>query len=115
MHGWRIGMALAFALLALACGGAPRPNDQLAAAEAAMRAAEELKVQRDPQAELHMRLADEQTAKARKLIEDGEYEQAAGLLARARADAELAIALSKQASAEQERNAIQNSASPMNT
>lgn len=94
----------AFALVALGCGGAPRPTDSLAAAESSVRAAKELNAQRDPKAELHLRLAEEEAAHARKLIEDGDNEEAARVLARSHSDAELAIALSKEAAAEQARN-----------
>jgi hypothetical protein len=103
------GVAVAFGLVAFGCAGAPRPTDQLASAEASMRAAQELKAQQEPKAELHMKLAQEQIAKAHKLLDDGDNEEAARVLTRARADAELAIALSKQAQAEREQDAVTKS------
>lgn len=102
------GLALAITLAAPACAGAPSPADQLASAEASMRAAKELKAERNPQAELHLQLASEQVKHARQLMKDGDNEESARLLKRARADADLAIALSKEAKAEQECDAMSN-------
>ena len=95
---------LAAAGLAAACGGAPRPNpnNQLVEAQAALRAADELGADEVPQAELHTKLAEEQIELAEKSMEDGENERASRLLARARADAELAVALAKRADVSKE-------------
>lgn len=67
-----------------------------------MRAARELGAQAVPRAQLHLRLAQEQVTQARKLAEDGENERAAMLLDRARADAELALALSREDSSQRD-------------
>jgi hypothetical protein len=67
-----------------------------------MRAARELGAQAVPRAQLHLRLAQEQVTQARKLAEDGENERAASLLNRARADAELALALSREATSQRD-------------
>ncbi|WP_437720994.1 DUF4398 domain-containing protein [Sorangium sp. So ce861] len=87
------------ALLGLAlagCGGTlPPPNDQLAESQAAIRAADEVGAEADPQATLHLKLAREQLEKAKKLIEAEENESALRLLERAEADAELALAIAK--------------------
>jgi len=80
-----------------ACASAPKPTDQMVATEAALRAAKEVGARKDPQAQLHAKLAEEQLARARELMEEGENESAERMLARARADAELALALSRKA------------------
>ncbi len=52
-----------------------------------------------PKAQLHLKLASEQIEKAKKLIADGDNEEAARVIDRARADADLALALAQQAKA----------------
>ena len=96
MHLLKTGFAIGVAVVGLGCASAPPPTEQLASAEASMRAARELGAQAVPRAQLHLRLAQEQVTQARKLAEDGENERAASLLDRARADAELALALSRE-------------------
>ena len=49
-----------------------------------------------PRAALHLKLAQEQTEKARRLMQDGYNERAELTLKRAQADAELAIAIAKE-------------------
>jgi len=95
-------LAMGVAAIGFGCGGGSVPTDKLASAESSVRAAQELGAQNVPQAELHLRLAKDQVAEARKLSEEGEAEHATALLERARADAELAIALSRQNQAEAE-------------
>jgi hypothetical protein len=68
----------------------------MADAEAARRSAIELGASSQPDAQLHLKLADEQMAKARTAIANGDNQQADSLLIRARADAELALALAKE-------------------
>jgi uncharacterized protein (DUF1501 family) len=76
----------------------------MTSAKAAVRSAEELGASGVPAADLHVKLAQEQIAHASKLMEDGENERAKLMLQRAAADAELALALAKEAAA---RNAAQ--------
>lgn len=102
MHLLRTGFAIGVAVVGLGCASAPPPTEQLASAEASMRAARELGAQAVPRAQLHLRLAQEQVTQARKLAEDGENERAASLLNRARADAELALALSREATSQRD-------------
>lgn len=80
------------------CGGAPPPTARLASSEAAIRAAQEVGAQNEPKAALHLRLAQEQRDKAQALVKDGRNEDAERLLMRAEADAELAVALAREAS-----------------
>lgn len=97
MHVLMKGLAIGVAVAGFGCASAPPPTNQLASAEASMRAARELGAAQVPRAELHLRLAQEQVTKARKLAEDGDNAEAARLLDRAHADAELALALSREA------------------
>jgi len=102
MNKLKIAIATGVSLLGLGCASNPMPAEQMASAEASLRAAQEIGAQRVPRAELHMRLAREQLTTARKLNADGENERAVMLLTRARADAELAIAIARESAAHTE-------------
>jgi len=102
-------------LIALACAGAPAPTERLASAQAAVRAAKEVGAKDVPQAKLHAQLAQEQVDQATKLIEDGENERADAILRRAQADAELAVALSRESTSQQQAQAAEAALSPQPT
>jgi hypothetical protein len=89
-------------LLATACGGAAVPQETLTAAKAAVAGAEVGGAAAEPKAALHLKLAKEQLAKAEALIKDGDNEEAARIIDRAEADAELALVLAKEAGAKRE-------------
>lgn len=72
-------------------------NEKIAATDSSIRAAEELGAPRVPQASLHLQLAKEENQEAQKLIKDGDAKHAEGQLMRAQADAELALALAREA------------------
>lgn len=94
-----------------ACASAPQPTERLVSAEASLRAADEVGAKRYPQAEYHAQLAREQLEQARKLMADGDNERADMLLRRATADAEVAVAISREGAAKQaasEPNATSN-------
>ena len=94
------GAAVAFAV---GCGSSfPAPTQPLADAEAADRSAQELGANNVPAAQLHLKLAQEQTTNARKLMKDGENKRAEAMLLRAKADAELALSLAKEQKAKGE-------------
>jgi hypothetical protein len=97
--------AAAAASLAAACGGAPKPEAQMASSEGAIRGASEAGAQNVPQATLYVRLAQEERQHALELVKNGENDRARFVLARSEADAELAIALARQARAEQAADA----------
>ncbi|HEY4121837.1 MAG TPA: DUF4398 domain-containing protein [Byssovorax sp.] len=78
------------------CASMPAPTQRMADAEAATRSAKELGADAHPQAKLELKLADEQIAAAKRMVADGENERADLVLVRARADAELALALVKE-------------------
>jgi hypothetical protein len=82
--------------LATGCGSFPPPAERLTTAEAAIRGAEEVGATKVPRAALHLKLAEEQTDKAKRLMEDDYNERAELTLKRAQADAELAIAIAKE-------------------
>ena len=98
-------------LFALGCGASyPPPTQQMADVQSADRSAIELGAQKNPRAQLHLKLAEEQLALAKTAVEDDDNEGAGSLLARAKADAELAIALTREDSAKmQEHKAVDQS------
>jgi outer membrane murein-binding lipoprotein Lpp len=73
------------------------PTEKVSAANSSIRAAEELGAPKVPQAALHLQLAKEETGHAERLIKDGDPVHATGLLMRAQADAELAVAEAREA------------------
>jgi hypothetical protein len=86
-----------------ACGGASAavPNQRLGEAKATEKSAEEA-ASSNPQAMLHLKLAQEQIARAESLMAAGDYQRADYVLIRAKEDAELAAALEKATLARQE-------------
>lgn len=100
-------------LLGSACASSPAPTDQLASAQAAVRASQELGASKVPEAQLHQQLAEEQIQKARKQMENDDNEQAALTLQRAKADAELSVALARQEDARNHVEQTGETAMPM--
>jgi hypothetical protein len=80
-----------------ACGSSiPPPNERLATAEAAARSARELGADKEPKAQLHLKLATEQIDQGKKLMGEGDNKRADLVLQRAGSDAELAVMLAKE-------------------
>jgi len=98
-HVVRIGWA---AILLAACGGAAVPQEQLSAAQAAAKGAEVAGAAEDPKAALYLKLSKEEIEKAKALIADGDNEEAARLIDRAQADADLSFVLAKEARTKKE-------------
>lgn len=71
----------------------------MADVQSANRGAVELGAQNNPKAQLHLKLAEEQMKQAKKAMDDGDNKIAEMLLIRAKADAELAIALTREETA----------------
>lgn len=94
-----IRLVISAAALAAGCASFPAPAQHLADAESARRTAQELGAASDPNARLHVQLADEQIRKAREQMREGNNKAADLLLIRAHADAELALALTREQSA----------------
>lgn len=87
-------------LLALGCAGSHSiPTQQLADVESANRSANELGAQNNPKARLYLKLSEEQLEQAKVAMKDDDNESADRLLMRAKADAELAVALTREADA----------------
>ena len=109
----RFILLLAATPFAWACGASiPEPKQPMADAESASRSAREVGADNQPAAKLQVKLADEQIAEAKTLIANGENERASYVLLRARADAELALALAREQNAlvEKQKAAEQSSA-----
>lgn len=77
-------------------GSIPPPTQRMADAQAAERSAKELGANRVPAAQLSLKLAQEQIAEAKKAMADDENKRADSLLIRAKADAELALAQTRE-------------------
>jgi hypothetical protein len=92
-----LGLTLTLFAALTGCGSYPAPTERMTTTEAAIRAAAEVGASNVPRAALHLKLAEEQTEKAQRLIQDGYNERAELTLKRAQADAELAIAIAKEA------------------
>jgi hypothetical protein len=81
-----------------ACGGAAMPLDKLTDAKSTVRAAQEAGAQNTPQAELHLKMANDELATAQKAINDKDADRAQLLLNQAQADADLSLALARGSS-----------------
>ncbi len=95
-----------FALLASlvwGCGASfPPPTQRMADAQSAERSAKELGATDEPVAKLSLKLAQEQIVQAEKAMADGDNQRADALLLRAKADAELAVAQTREKNARTE-------------
>ena len=98
----RIATIVTVSVIAMAsagCGGTfPPPNDEWAAAQTDVGAAEAGGAPNVPDAKLHLQLSQEDLQKSKDLI-DKDNKRAASLIARASAEAELALAISKSTQA----------------
>jgi hypothetical protein len=95
-------VAVAAAAIAAGCASTPLHTE---AATSGIRAADEVGAAGVPQAALHLQLAKEELARARGLAAEDEHEQASSMLSRAEADAELAVALSRESAERSEAQA----------
>jgi hypothetical protein len=100
-----------------ACGGSiPPPTQRMADAQSAERSARELGANSVPAAQLSLTLAQEQIAQGKKAMADDDNERADGLLKRAKADAELAIAQARETGAKVgTQEAVKDSAAQQTT
>ena len=96
------GAAVFVAAIAAGCASTPLHTE---AATSGIRAADEVGAAEVPQAALHLQLATEELARARAYAADNEPERAASMLMRAEADAELAVALSRESAERSEATA----------
>lgn len=94
---------VAASVFGMGCGASfPTPSQHLADAQSAERSAAELGAANQPKAQLHLQLAREQMTQANAAMKNGDNERADALLLRAKSDAELAIALTREQTAEVE-------------
>ena len=88
---------LGVSVLACGCGSSfPVPTQKLADAESASRSARELGADKKTAAQLNLKLADEEIEAAKAQIKAGDNRRADFILLRAKADAELALALARE-------------------
>ena len=88
--------SLLFITVAAGCATSAPINQRTESSTAAIRAAEEVGATKVPRASLHLQLAKEEAEHAKELSAAGDKERAASLLLRAEADADLAVALSRE-------------------
>lgn len=91
-----------------ACGSYPAPTEKMITSQSSVRAAQEVNAASNPQAALHLKLATEQVDQAKQLMADGENKRAEYVLLRAEADAELAVALAREAAMRSEAQKAQD-------
>jgi uncharacterized protein DUF4398 len=91
-------LALAFVA---GCGSSALPMDKLTDAKSTVRAAQEAGAQGTPQAQLHLKMANDELASAQKAIDDGDGDRARLLLNQAQADADLSLTLARGSEATQ--------------
>jgi hypothetical protein len=96
--------AMAVVVIAITAGCASTPL-RTEASTSGIRAAEEVGAAKVPQASLHLQLAKEELELAKGLSAKGEKDEAASMLLRSEADAELAVALSREDSEKAEARA----------
>jgi len=82
-------------LVAAGCGATAVPFAKLTEAKSTVRAAQEAGAQNTPQAELHLKMANDELAAAQKAINDNDNEHAQLLLNQAQSDADLSLALAR--------------------
>ena len=92
-------MTVLAGLACFGCASVPVPAEELSQSEGALRSAKELGATHIPQAALELKLSEDELQKARGFLKDDENEQARLILLRSRADAELALALTRQGQA----------------
>jgi hypothetical protein len=97
-----IFVLVAPACLALACGGSALPQPKVTEAESAVSAANAVGAQNNPQGALHLKMARDQLAEAKAMIQNGDEEEARLVLEGAEADAELALMLTREQQARAE-------------
>ena len=107
---------ICIALFGTACGASyPVPTQRMADAQSAHRSAKELGAEKQPDALLHLRLAEEQISKANAMIKSEENRRADFMLIRAKADAELALAIAHEQRSKSDAEAATKQATAQDT
>jgi hypothetical protein len=94
-------------VFAAGCGSSAFPLDKLTDAKATVRAAQEAGAQNTPQAELHLKMANDELASSQKALDDKDNDRARLLLNQAQADADLSLALARGSADKQAAQAAQ--------
>jgi Domain of unknown function (DUF4398) len=94
-------------LFATGCGSSAFPLDKLTDAKSTVRAAQEAGAQNDPQAELHLKMANDELAASQKALNDKDNDRARWLLNQAQSDADLSLAQAHGASDKQAASTAQ--------
>jgi hypothetical protein len=97
--------AAVIAAVAAGCASYPAPVGHLAAAQAAAQSAQDVGAESTSDGQLHLKMAQQEIALARRLLNAGDNERADFILLRARADAELASAEAEAAKAHSQAQA----------
>ncbi len=98
MRHWRSWATLLVASCA-ACGGYTVPPQHVTGAQTAIAAARGGGADADPQAAMHLKLAEEQYSGARNLVAKGDGKQADLMFLRSQADAQLAQSMAQKSTA----------------
>jgi hypothetical protein len=96
MNAIKTGLVVIAVGLGACASNPPIPADKLSRSQASVRSAQELNAQAEPQAAVHLRLAQEQIVEAKKLLGRGENQRASLMLERAEADADAARELARR-------------------
>ena len=92
----RTSLAVATALLfASGCAANNFNQQRMVDTQATVAAVEELDEDEDPEVSLHLKYARDQLAAARRLLDEGDEDEANRMLDRAHADAQLALAMAR--------------------
>lgn len=102
-----LGAVAIAALLVAACGSSAVPAGKLTNTQASIRAAEAVGATETPNSALYLKMAQDNVAAARRLIQDGDNDEAALVLDKAQADAELSLSYAREAKAREEAEAAQ--------
>lgn len=106
-------LLLATVSIAMGCGSAALPINQLAAPREGIRAAEELGAEHNPDASLYLKYARDQVAEANRLLEEGDTYDAQLALLRANADARLALEITRAGKAREEADKTEDEISAL--
>lgn len=113
MSSHRAFIVLALFLATEACATVAPPLELFGATQAALRLASELGASDVPTARWYQKLANEERDQAKNLISTGKHAEAALLLRRAIADAELSVVLTRQARALQDAEEVETKTQAM--
>jgi Domain of unknown function (DUF4398)/Domain of unknown function (DUF5667) len=95
----RLASTILLTTCVVACGGSSLPPAKVGDTQSSISAATAVGADQNPQAALHLKMARDQLAEARSLIDKGKNDEAKLVLERADADAEVALMITREAQA----------------